>query len=196
MISKQPSKTQPNFPEDLFVYYANNPTRFGRRINRRRHNIYYAIVALALLLMIFPGLIPIDKTIIVRLLSFAAIVYVGITIYSGGREWYSIATGGRIVQIAKKHFARPMKHIAPGGSEDQRILAMFTTRNWAALANEPVEKGNPMHLWIHEAPLGRTFYLQVCRDKGPGLLPSGISDVQIISEQEYTLHYDVIKSIR
>ncbi|MDR2495750.1 MAG: hypothetical protein LBD21_01310 [Tannerellaceae bacterium] len=184
-----------HFPEDLFSYYKSKPDMFAFCINRRMHIICYAIAAVAMLLMLFPGLVPL-KGIVVRLIAFAGLLYAGLTISLGGREWRSIASGGRITAIAVKHFARPMNHAVPGGSEDRRILSMFAGRNWAALASEPSERGNPLHLHVHEDVVGRTFYLQLCRRMEAGLLPTGVSEVASISAQEYTLHYDDIKAIK
>ena len=183
-----------NYPENLYVYYRSNPSVFEERVDTKKRTINYVLMAVCLLLLIFPSIIPIGN-LLVRIVAGIALLYFGFSAFFGGVDFYNKESGGKIADIVVKKFAVPERGTAPYSSDDQKILQLFANDDWAGLADEPDEDNRPLQLYIHEDAVGKTFYLQLMRYFSSSDF-RGITEVKEIKEPQYSEVYQIIKSIK
>ena len=177
-----------NYPDNLGTYYRENPSLFEKRVDSKKRTINFVLAAVCVLLLIFPSIIPIGNT-LVRIIAGVALLYFAFSAYSGGVDWYSIASGGKI-----KTFAI-VKFNTTDESDINRIKQMFEEGDFAGLASEPAEQNHPLQLYIDEDPTGNTFYLQLMYYFSSSDF-SGTSDVKTVSEQQSPEDYRIIKGIK
>jgi hypothetical protein len=183
-----------NFPENLYDFYSKNPSMFEERIDSMKRIINRVLLAVCVLLVIFPSIIPIGDWLI-RIVAIIGLLYFGFSAFFGGKNWYSLASGGVIKDLAIKKFANPPRGTMPGCEEDRRIIDMFDNDDFAALAAEPDANDRPMQLYIHEDAAGKTFYLQLRRYFSSSDF-RGVTEVKVLKEPQYSQFYSVIKSIK
>jgi hypothetical protein len=177
-----------NYPDNLYVYYKNNPSSFEERVDKTKKTVNYAIIAVCVLLLIFPSIIPIGN-LLVRIIAGGALLYYGFSVYAGGTDWYNTVSGGKIKTSAIVKFA------ATAESDIERIKQMFENGDFEGLVNEPDEQNRPLQLYIDEDPVGKTFYL-LLRYYFSSSDFRGISDVKVVSEKQSPENYRIIKSIK
>jgi hypothetical protein len=180
-------------PTNLFEYYRENPDKFEQRFDQKKKMFNYVCAALCLVLLIFPAIIPIGNW-IVRILALGGIIFFGLKAFFGGNDFYSLVSGGVIKDIICKKFARPERNTTLDDPDAQRIIKAFENQDWAALADEPETNDRPLQLNIHEDAAGKTFYIQLeywfsTSDN------RGITDVVVLSGQQYDENYQIIKSM-
>ena len=184
-----------NYPKSIIEYYCSNPSSFEERVNSTKKKINLVLMAVSLLLIIFPSIIPIGNW-IVRIVAIIGLLYFGLAAFLFDRSWYNKVSGGKIKEIAIKKFAFPERGSTWGSEDDQRIIAMFEREDWVGLANERAADDRPMQLYIHEDAIGKTFYLQLmCYLPGVYII-QGVTDVKVINEPQYSEVYKIIKSIK
>lgn len=180
------STNSSNYPESLYQYYVNSD-KFEKRTNMIKKVIYYALVALCVILLIMPSLLPLSS-LLVRILAVLGILIFGFAAYFGGEDYFNIASGGKITQSAIKKFDRNLVNEA-------EIMRMFDENDFEGLADAPDAHNNPLQLYIHEDAKGKVFYLQLMKYFSPSDF-RGITEVKEISEPLYSQVYPIIKSIK
>lgn len=183
-----------NYPNNIYDYYRKNPSIFEERVNSTKRMISYIMIAVCLLLLIFPSIIPIGNT-IVRIIAVVGLLYFGFSAFFDSQDWYNKQSGGKITDIATKKFAIPERGTVPNGPDDQKVLQLFESNDWAGLADEPEANDRPLQLYIHEDAAGKTFYLQLMRYFSSSDF-HGVTEVKEIKEPQYSQVYNIIKSIK
>ncbi|MDR2498140.1 MAG: hypothetical protein LBD28_01730 [Tannerellaceae bacterium] len=183
------------FPESLYDYYRSKPDQFEERTNTTKRAIHYGIAGIGLLLVIFPGLLPIAPSLIIRIVAAIAIIYGAFVAFLGGVGFYSKSSGGEIKHLAVKKFATPQRGTIPGGLDDQKVMNMFANNDWEGLASEPEADDRPLQLFIDEDASGQTFYLMLRRYFSSSEF-RGVANPKVISGADYAKYFDLIKSIK
>jgi hypothetical protein len=182
------------YPDSLYAYYHSNPLSFEGKENKQKKMIYYSLVAVCILLIIFPAIIPIGNWLI-RIAAVIGLLYFGFSAIVGDMTWYNKQSGGKITEIAIKKFAIPERGTVPFGTDDQKVMQMFANEDWAGLADEEECDDRPLQLYIHEDEVGKTFYLQLKRFTSASDF-RGVSDVKVLPEPQYSEVYKILKSIK
>jgi hypothetical protein len=176
-----------NFPENLYIFYAKNSSKFEEKVDVKKRNINYVLTAVCLLLIVFPFIIPIGNT-LVRIVAVVGLLYFGFSAFFGGKSWYNLSSGGKITKSAIKKFDS-------GAVDEAELLQLFNSNDFAGLADAPEADNQPLQLYIHEDAAGKEFYLQLNKYFSSSDFRS-ITDVTVVKEPEYSQFYSVIKSIK
>jgi len=183
-----------NYPSSLEEYYENNPSLFEERVDAGKRNVNFVLLAVCLLLVIFPSIIPIGD-LFIRIIAGVGLLFFGYSAFFGGKNWYNKQSGGKIKEVAIKKFAVPERGTVPLGEDDQNVLQMFANNDWAGLADEPDADDRPLQLYIEEDEAGKTFYLQLRRYFSSSDF-RGVTDVKTVAEPGYSEFYQIIKNIK
>ena len=183
-----------NYPSSLEDYYGSNPSLFEEKVDSGKRIVNLVLLAVCLLLIIVPSIIPIGD-LLVRIIASVGLLYFGYSAFFGGKNWYGKQSGGKIKDLAIKKFAVPESGTTPLGAADQKVLQMFANNDWAGLADEPDADDRPLQLYIQEDEAGKIFYLQLMRYFSSSDF-RGVSEVKTVAEPGYSEFYQVIKSIK
>lgn len=175
------------FPDSLVSYYHNNKTDFEARSNKSKKIIYFIILAGCVFLMFMPGVIPVSS-LIVRIIAGIGILISGLSALYGGVEYYNKKSGGIIKNGAIKKFDS-------GAISEQEIAEMFAKNDYKGLANAISADNQPIQLFVDEDEVGKVFYLLLKKYYSQSDF-SGMSEVKVISEPEYSEVYKYIKNIK
>jgi hypothetical protein len=177
------------FPENLYDYYRNNPSLFEERVDGKKRTVNYALLAVCALLLVFPSIIPAGN-LLVRIVAAIGALYFGYGAFFGSRHYYSLASGGKINDLAIKKFA------SPASLDDcRKIIEMLENDDFAGLASEPDADDRPLQLYLHEDAGGKTFYLQLMWHFSASDF-RGITGVKVVKEPQYSHYYSTVKRIK
>ncbi|GHT22326.1 hypothetical protein FACS189430_03920 [Bacteroidia bacterium] len=183
-----------NFPRSIYEFYWTNSSMFEERVDKQKRLISYVLTAICVLLIIVPSIIPIGNW-LVRIVAVIGLIGFGYSAFFGSKDYYSLASGGKIKKLATKKFAYPEDNATLDCAACQKVINMFRNDDFAGLAAEPASNDRPLQLDIHEDATGKTFYLLLTwyfstSDK------RGITDVKVIQEPQYSQFCSNIKNIK
>lgn len=176
-----------NYPVNLYDYYSKNPD-FEERIDSKKRVVNFVLMAVCVLLIIFPSIIPIGSF-LVRILAIIGLVYFGFSAFMGGKDWYNKPSGGKVTVVTIKKFA------VIDQDDEKRIMDLFEKEDWEGLANESIANSSPLQIYIHENMADKTFYLQMMKYYSSSDF-SGASEVKVIKEPQYTKYSGVINNMK
>lgn len=175
------------YPINLYGYYQDDKANFESRSNKSKKAIYGILLAVFVFLMIMPSVIPVSS-ILIRIVAGVGILICGLLFFYGGSDFYSKKSGGKIESIAIKKFDC-------NATSELELASMFATNNFAGLAKAFDADNQPVQLYVHEDAVGKVFYLQLMKYYSQSDF-SGMSEVKVISEPQYSEVYRDIKNIK
>ena len=172
------------YPNNLYDFYENHLF----------NNLFFEeVIALCVLLIIYPSLIPLGN-LLVRIIAIIGLFYCLFSFYTEGSSWYNKTSNGEVKLVSIKKFAYPESGDDFNGEDAKRIKELFNQNDWEGLLNEGAADNRPLQLYIHEDATGKTFYLQLMQFFSSSDF-RGVSEVKVISGQEYSDFYQIIKKI-
>ncbi len=180
------------YPNNLYEFYENN-SDFEKRKNQSKRIMYMILIALCVLLIIYPSLIPIGN-LLIRMIAIIGLLYCGFSFYTEGSSWYNKKSNGEIKQLPVKKFAYPEQGGDLNGEDARRVKELFDKKDWEGLSYEASADNRPLQLYIHEDEVGKTFYLQLMQYYSSSDF-RGASVIKVVTDPEYTEFYKIIKSI-
>ncbi len=178
--------TESNYPTNLYAYFDEHRDRFEEKTNMAKKIIYYLLLALCVLLIIIPGIIPLS-VILVRIAAGIGIIVFGLAAFFGGKEYYN-KNGGKIKDIVRKKFNSSM-------IDEATILQMFENNDFEGLSEAPHTNNQPIQLYIDEDEKGKEFYCQIMKFFSQSDF-RGITEVKVIREPEYSKLRNTVKDIQ
>lgn len=176
-------KTYPSYFGD---FYAANPAKFEKRKNNIKPKIYYALAAVAIVLVVFPGMIPFAGWLVRTGGVILAIIFL-FSGYMSSFDIYNINSGGIIKNLGVKKFKRDE-------TDMQRILSAFLQKDFEYLADLPGGSSEPVQLHIEEDKLGQEMYcLLTTYDSDSNIV--GLADVITLSGNEYLDNIELVKQM-
>ena len=180
------------YPNNLYDFYENH-SEFEKRNNQPKRIMYIVLIALCVLLIIYPSLIPLGN-LLVRIIAIIGLLYCFFSFYTEGSSWYNKTSNGEVKLVSIKKFAYPESGDDFNGEDAKRIKELFNQNDWEGLLNEGAADNRPLQLYIHEDATGKTFYLQLMQFFSSSDF-RGVSEVKVISGKEYSDYYQIIKKI-
>lgn len=175
-----------NYPSYMGEFYALNSTKFEKRKNNVKPKLYWGLAALAIIVVIFPGLIPMASW-LVRTIGVIAALLCMLSAYLSNFDIYNIQSGGKIKDLGVKKFKR-------NETNPQRILKAFLEKDLEYLAELPGGRSEPVQLHIEEDPVGHEMYcLLTTYDSDSNIV--GLADVITLSGSEYDENIDLVKQM-
>lgn len=171
----------------MYGFYSDNKDKFEERTNKVKKTISFLILALCLFLMFMHGVIPFSS-LVVRIVAGIGIVISGLAALYEGTEFYNKMSGGKIKSIAIKKFDS-------SAISENELALMFANSDYAGLANASSADNQPIQLYVDEDETGKVFYIQLMKYYSKSDF-SGMSEVKVISEPEYSQVYKNIKNIK
>lgn len=167
-------------------FYAANPAKFEKRKNHVKPKLYWALAVIAVILIIYPGFIPVTGW-LVRTVAIIVAVVSAIAAWMSSFDIYNIQSGGKVKDLGVKKFKR-------NETDMQSILNAFLEKNFEYLANLPGGRSEPVQLNIEEDPVGHEMYcLLTTYDADSNIV--GLADVITLSDDEYEDNIDLIKQM-
>ena len=105
------------YPSYMGEFYAANPVKFEKRKNNVKPMLYYGLAVVAVIIVIFPGFIPVAGW-LVRTVGVIAVLICLLAAYLSNFDYYNSESGGKIKEVGLKKFKRDETDI-------NRILEAF-----------------------------------------------------------------------
>jgi len=174
------------YPSYMGEFYAANPVKFEKRKNNVKPKIYYGLAAVAVIIVVFPGFIPVAGW-LVRTVGVIAALICLIGGYLSGFDYYNSQSGGKVKEVGLKKFKRDETDI-------NRILDAFLKKDFEYLADLPGAYSAPVQIHVEEDSVGQEMYcLLTSYDSDSNII--GLADVMILSGNDYLDHADVIRQM-
>lgn len=174
------------YPSYLGDFYEANPAKFEKRKNHVKPKIYLALAVVAVVLVIFPGFVPVAGWLVRTVGVIAAIAFL-IMAWASSSDMYNLMSGGKIKDLGVKKFKR-------NETDPQRILKAFLEKDFEYLAELPGGSSEPVQLHVEEDAVGREMYcLLTTYDSDSNIV--GLADVITLSGDEYDDNIDLLKQM-
>jgi len=173
--------------DNFWQFYLNNPEKFEERINPLKKYGNYAFLAVCVLLIIFPGVIPTSPW-IVRIASIIGLIYFGFSALTGGREMYSKASNGKLTNLLVKKFDMD-------NCDESDIINAFYAQDFDALADFPEADNQPIQLYVEVDKAGKELYCVIKKYYSSSDFRHA-TDVIVLSGTDYDKWIGVIKSMK
>ena len=93
------------YPSYMGEFYAANPVKFEKRKNNVKPMLYYGLAVVAVIIVIFPGFIPVAGW-LVRTVGVIAVLICLLAAYLSNFDYYNSESGGKIKEVGLKKFKR------------------------------------------------------------------------------------------
>ena len=115
------------YPSYMGEFYAANPVKFEKRKNNVKPMLYYGLAVVAVIIVIFPGFIPVAGW-LVRTVGVIAVLICLLAAYLSNFDYYNSESGGKIKEVGLKKFKRD--------ADRKRAIIVVTTNPEIADAME------------------------------------------------------------
>ena len=115
------------YPSYMGEFYAANPVKFEKRKNNVKPVLYYGLAVVAVIIVIFPGFIPVAGW-LVRTVGVIAVLICLLAAYLSNFDYYNSESGGKIKEVGLKKFKRD--------ADRRRAIIVVTTNPEIADAME------------------------------------------------------------
>ena len=115
------------YPSYMGEFYAANPVKFEKRKNNVKPMLYYGLAVVAVIIVIFPGFIPVAGW-LVRTVGVIAVLICLLAAYLSNFDYYNSESGGKIKEVGLKKFKRD--------ADRRRAIIVVTTNPEIADAME------------------------------------------------------------
>ena len=115
------------YPSYMGEFYAANPVKFEKRKNNVKPMLYYGLAVVAVIIVIFPGFIPVAGW-LVRTVGVIAVLICLLAAYLSNFDYYNSESGGKIKEVGLKKFKRD--------ADRRRAIIVVTTNPEVADAME------------------------------------------------------------
>ena len=174
------------YPSYMGEFYAANPVKFEKRKNNVKPMLYYGLAVVAVIIVIFPGFIPVAGW-LVRTVGVIAVLICLLAAYLSNFDYYNSESGGKIKEVGLKKFKRDETDI-------NRILEAFLRKDFEYLAELPGAYSAPVQIHVEEDKLGQEMYcLLTSYDSDSNII--GLTNVLTLSGNDYLDHADVIRQM-
>lgn len=174
------------YPSYMGEFYAANPVKFEKRKNNIKPMLYYGLAVVAVIIVIFPGFIPVAGW-LVRTVGVIAVLICLLAAYLSNFDYYNSESGGKIKEVGLKKFKRDEIDI-------NRILEAFLRKDFEYLAELPGAYSAPVQIHVEEDKLGQEMYcLLTSYDSNSNII--GLTNVLTLSGDDYLDHADVIRQM-
>lgn len=86
------------YPSYMGEFYAANPVKFEKRKNNVKPMLYYGLAVVAVIIVIFPGFIPVAGW-LVRTVGVIAVLICLLAAYLSNFDYYNSESGGKIKEV-------------------------------------------------------------------------------------------------
>ncbi|MDR0230345.1 MAG: hypothetical protein LBI72_14975 [Flavobacteriaceae bacterium] len=168
-----------NFPENFEAYFASQPERFVKQLNKKariKNTLWFIVLGLVSFVLLVSekhGFIPWALTII---LCFSALVFGGLIIW-GSKDFVDKQTGGFVVEKSIKKFD---SHYVT----EIEIYEALQNRDFRAIADATAKDNQPLQIYVYEDKVGKRLYLLLIKYFSTSEF-RGISDVTIVEGADY-----------
>lgn len=172
------------YPRYFGEFYAANTDKFEKKKNNLMPKLYYAVALIAIILVIFPAILPMPSWLTRTIGVIVAIVaaYKG---YMSSFDIINLRSGGKVKELGLKKFKRDETDI-------NRILDAFLKKDFEYLSNLPGAYSAPVQLHIEEDAVGRELYCMLTTYKSDSEIV-GLADVLTLSGSDYDKYESEIK---
>ena len=174
------------YPSYMSEFFAANPTKFEERKNHVKPKIYLGLAILCVVIVIFPGFIPMAGWLVRTIGVIGAIVCLFAS-WLNGTSTYNLQSGAEIKDIGVKKFKRDETDMG-------RIIKAFEAKDFEYLAGLPGGRSEPVQLKIHEDREARELYCLLTTYQSSHEIV-GLTDVITLSGNEYEDNIDLIKQM-
>lgn len=169
-------ETGNKFPSHFGELYDSMPEKFGKRNSKVKPLLCIAGAIVCVLLVIFPGVIPVNGW-IVRVIAVIGAVWLGMKSLVAGFEVYSKTSGGVIKKLKTKKFLSDSTDL-------DEIIDAFRHHDFKALSEMPGGDDQPVQLHIEEDAKGKEFYCILTTYVSEYKI-KGLAEPIILSGEEY-----------
>lgn len=173
-------------PNDWGEFYAAHADKFEKRNYELQPKIYYSLAVVAVLLVIFPGVLPLAGWLVRTAGVIAAIVFA----YKGymcSFDIFNRQSGGKVTDLGRKKFKR-------GATDTDNIIAAFLQKDFAYLSDLPLANSAPIQIHFEEDAIGREIYCLLTTYNSSSQMV-GLADVITLTGEEYTKNVLEIKTM-
>lgn len=170
-------KQEKHYPSHFGEVYNTMPEKFEKRNDKVKPFLYYGLAAICVLLVIFPGWLPMLPAWLIRTIGIIGAIYFIFGSMVAGFAVYNKQSGGKITAYKTKKFISSETNI-----ED--IIAAFNHHDFEYLCNLPSGHNQPVQLQVEKDETGREFYcILITFVAGAKIV--GLADPVILSGSEY-----------
>lgn len=174
-----------HFPSHFGEVYDVMPEKFEKRKNKIKPLIYWGLVAVCVLLVIFPGWLPFISSWLIRVAGVIGGIYCLFTALVADLSIHNRESGGEIKSYKTKKF------ISSKTDRDD-IVTAFNHHDFEYLCSLPSGNDQPVQLQIEQDETGREFYC-ILVTYVPGCKIVGLADPIILSGDEYEKNESFIR---
>ncbi|MDY3068246.1 MAG: hypothetical protein SOR57_01020 [Parabacteroides sp.] len=166
-----------HFPSHFGEVYDAMPEKFEKRKNSVKPIMYWALVAVCVLLVIFPGVLPFIPSWLIRVAGVLAGIYFIFSALSSDLEIYNKESGGEIKDYKTKKFISSETNL-------DDIIDAFNRHDFEYLCSLPSGNNQPVQLQVEKDEKGRELYC-ILVTYVPGSKIVGLANPIILSGEEY-----------
>ena len=172
--------------DGLGEFYFNNPGQFERRANQIKKYSNYALIAVCLVFIFLPDIIPFPEWII-RTAAIVGLIYFGFEVLMGGVGIYNKISNGVISNLLIKKFDM-------SSCSEKELIRAFNNRDFDTLVKAPSADDQPIQLYVDEDNVGKELYCVLMKYYSSSDFRSA-TDVIVLSGSDYDKWIGVFKSM-
>lgn len=174
------------YPSYLGEFYAANPAKFKHVDEKLKSKLFYAIAIASIVVIVFPGLIPVSDF-WVRTAGIIVMIVFAFKGYMCGSEMVNINSGGKVETLGVKKFMCSK-------DEAESIVNAFINKDFAYLADLEGADSAPIQIHFEEDVKGREIYcLLTTFDSNSQFV--GLEDVITLSGNDFNKFENIIRTM-